>query len=157
MRTHALARTPRRAARLTALALLATIAAACGGGDGPSGPNNNGGPCDVATPAGNVAIGQTVNGSLAQSDCKAPDGSFADLYRLSVQAPTEIAFLLESSAFDAYLVLLDADGDLIAEDDDSAGGTNAGMSGTLNAGTYYIGVNSVDVGETGAYRLRVLQ
>ena len=155
MCTDAPNRTPRRAARLLALALLATVATACGGSDGPSGPNNNGGPCDIGTPTGSITIGQTINGSLAQSDCKVPDGTFADLYRLNIQAPTHVSIMLESGAFDAYLVLIDADGDVIGDDDNSAGGTNAGLSGELNAGTYYIGANSLNPVETGAYRLHL--
>ena len=156
MRKDAPIRLPGRAARALTLALLAAVATACGGSDGPSGPNNDGRLCAVASPTGTIAVGQAINGSLATSDCKAPDGTFADLYRLNIQTPTHVAILLESNAFDAYLVLLDADGDVIADDDNSAGGTDAGISGVLNAGTYYVGANSLEVGETGAYALSVI-
>ena len=145
----------RLAARTLALALLAATAAACGGDDGPSAPPPNGAACDVATPTGNIAIGQTNNGTLSQADCKAPDGSYADLYRLVLNSERDVEILLSSTAFDAYLLILDADGEVIEEDDDSAGGTNAGLAGTLPAGTYFIAANSASANETGAYQLRI--
>ena len=155
MRKEILTRTPARATRWLSLAALALAVTACGGDKKSPTENNNGGECDVATPTGNINLGQTINGSLTTSDCQAPDGSRADIYRLTVAAPTQVSMLLQSGAFDAYLLLLNADGDVIAEDDDSAGQSNAGMSGLLNAGTYYVVANSAAAGESGAYSLTV--
>jgi hypothetical protein len=155
MRKEILTRTPVRATRWLALATLALTAAACSGDKKSPTENNSGGECDVATPAGTITLGQTINGSLTGSDCLAPDGSRADLYRLTIQEPTHVSMLMQSTAFDAYIVLLDADGDVIGEDDDSAGGSNAGLSGVLNAGTYYVAANSAAAGESGAYSLTV--
>ena len=39
--------------------------------------------------------------------------------------------------FDAYLILLDAKGNLADEDDDGGGNTNARITRALPAGTYY--------------------
>ena len=45
---------------------------------------------------------------------------------------------LTSSAFDAYLLLLDAKGNLVDQDDDSGGGTNARINRLLAPGSYYV-------------------
>lgn len=104
-----------------------------------------------------TTLGATVNGTLATSDCILPsDGTYADVYRLTLATNRAIQVDLASSAFDAYLVLIDANGTVVAEDDDSAGGSNARIvTGTLAAGTYYVVANSFAIGETGAYTLTI--
>ena len=88
--------------------------------------------------AGTLALGGSVNGGLTIASCQYIDGSFADVYQLALAADTTVNLSLGSTAFDAYLVLLDAKGNVVAEDDDDGGGTNALVSSMpLPAGTYY--------------------
>ena len=69
-------------------------------------------------------------------------------------ADATIDLRLNSSEFDAYLLLLDAKGAVIDEDDDSGGNTNARVSRSLAAGTYYIVAKpSGDYTSHGAYTL----
>jgi len=64
-----------------------------------------------------------------------------------------VDIILESDEFDVLLKVFDQDGNLIATDDDSFGGTDARLTFTLPAnGNYYIRVSASD-GETGNYTL----
>jgi hypothetical protein len=102
-----------------------------------------------------TTAGTTINGALTSTDCTLSDGTFADIYRLTVTVSTPVQIDLTSTAFDAYLVLFDASLGGVAEDDDSGGGTNSRITRTLAPGTYYIAANAFDVGVTGAYSLTV--
>ena len=64
-----------------------------------------------------------------------------------------VDIILESDEFDVLLEVFDQDGNLIATDDDSYGGTDARLTFSLAAnGNYYIRVSASD-GETGNYTL----
>lgn len=83
-------------------------------------------------------------------------------YPLRVEAGEVISITLTADTFDAYLVLLDPSGAILAEDDDSAGGLNARI-GPLEmpvGGVYTIIVDSFGnrhtaQPETGSYRLQI--
>ncbi len=63
---------------------------------------------------------------------------------------------LDSSDFDAYLILLDAKGAEVDEDDDGGGNTNARLARALAAGTYTIAVKPFgDYRDQGKYTLSV--
>jgi hypothetical protein len=111
-------------------------------------------PCSLSTTAA-ITPGQTVNGQLNASDCTLPDGTFADGYRLVLPAGAIVQIAMNSSQFDAYLLLTREDLAIIDEDDDSGGGSNAFIFRPLAAGTYVIWANSYAPGETGAYQLTV--
>jgi Bacterial Ig-like domain (group 2)/Bacterial pre-peptidase C-terminal domain len=106
----------------------------------------------AACPQAAYTIGATVNGTLAQGDCAFDDGTRVDLYRFTLATQRQVTITLRSTAFDAYLVLFDATGAAVDEDDDGAGGTDARITATLPAGTYTIGANSYEPA-TGAYTL----
>jgi hypothetical protein len=117
------------------------------------------GQCNVVTP---IAPNGAATGALAPTDCQllqvlpaqAPDMSFVDQYVVTLPTAGTLTISLQSTAFDAFLWLLNANlTTIIAVDDDSGGDTNALISASLSAGTYIILVNSFDVGETGAYTL----
>ncbi|MGH9839406.1 MAG: S8 family serine peptidase [Blastocatellia bacterium] len=116
-------------------------------------------PCNTFTP---ISIGQEATGTLSNSDCQFSDGSYVDFYRFSGNAGQRIAVSLSSAAFDAFLLLYDANGDEIALDDDGGPGSDARIPAgngffTLPAsGNYFIAANSFVGGETGSYRLRVI-
>ncbi|HYW41750.1 MAG TPA: hypothetical protein VE959_02760 [Bryobacteraceae bacterium] len=87
---------------------------------------------------GKLAPGATINATLSFTGCQYIDGTFADLYEIDLASSATIDVGLNSSDFDAYLVLLDAQGNVVDEDDDSGGGTNARMNLPLGAGTYFV-------------------
>jgi hypothetical protein len=89
------------------------------------------------TPKSTVALGSTVTGSVSFASCQYID-TFADIYQVSLTSDTSIDVRLNSSDFDAYLVLLDAKGNVVDQDDDSGGNTDARITAPLAAGVYYI-------------------
>ncbi len=128
----------------------------------------SGTPTPTPTPGGNpctptaISVGQTINGTLVTTDCVfAGTTRNLDVYSFSGTAGQQIAISLNSSAFDAYLYLVNPSSQIIAQDDDGGGGTNSRIpatSGFFNlpaAGTYtiYATAFSADglTGSTGAY------
>ena len=116
----------------------------------------DGGTC----PSTPITVGQTItNGALASGDCKLPDETPFDLYTFSGTAGQQVAVSMSSTAFDAYLFLVGPDAEIIAENDDGGGGTNARIpaeSGFITlpvTGTYSILANAFNAGATGAYTL----
>ncbi len=89
-------------------------------------------------PIGPLALGDNASGNLTITSCQYIDNTFADMYQVTLAAGATIDLRLNSSAFDAYLILLDAKGNLVAQDDDSGGGTNSRVIQQLDAGTYYV-------------------
>ncbi len=85
-----------------------------------------------------VTAGTSVTGVLMYTGCQYIDSTFADIYQITLPADTTLDIRVDSSEFDAYLILLDAKGAEIDEDDDSGGNTNARINRALAAGTYNI-------------------
>jgi hypothetical protein len=107
-----------------------------------------------------ITAGQTVSGSLSTSDCRsAARGSsyYADRYSFSASAGQQVAIALTSSAFDAYLYVMNASGTVISSNDDGGGGTNSripagsGYTTLPSAGTYIIEVTSYGANKIGNY------
>jgi len=87
---------------------------------------------------GPLALGATLTGNISYTACQYIDQTFADLYQMTLSADTIVDLKLTSSDFDAYLVVLDAKGNVVEEDDDGGGNTNARITIPLAAGTYYV-------------------
>jgi hypothetical protein len=87
---------------------------------------------------GPISVGGSVTGNITYTGCQYYDSTFADYYTLNVSADAAVELRANSSDFDAYLVLFDSKGNLIDQDDDSGGGTNALVTQFLPAGTYYV-------------------
>jgi len=104
-----------------------------------------------------IAVGQTVNGTLSATSGRSAGcaGCYADLYQFTVSSAQPLIISLNSTAFDAYLRVLDAGGATVATDDDSGGGTNARISRTFAAGTYRVEATSYSSAKAGAYTLSV--
>jgi serine protease Do len=102
-----------------------------------------------------INVGQTRSGALAETDCRLPTNQNADIWRVSLSAQTALRITLTSPAFNAYLILVNANGQVVAEDDDGSDGTNARITVTVPAGTYYIYATSYYEGQTGSYTLAV--
>ncbi len=107
----------------------------------------------------NIAANTPVTGDISESDQEADDGSFFDLYRITVRAGEAVTITMRSSAVDSYVVvgqMVDGEWNQIAFDDDGAGGTNARLAHTFEAaGEYLIRANTVGAGKTGSYTIRV--
>ena len=102
---------------------------------------------------GDIAAGGTGSGTITSD-------AYMHLYTLEGTAGDEITITATGTGgLDAYLGLLDPNDEVIAEDDDSAGGTDAQIAITLpESGTYIIIMtrNGIDQGtSTGDYTLQV--
>ena len=113
--------------------------------------------CDVRPP---IQPNEVVIGTLASGDCTVDelfgtgDPSFIDLYSLTLPGPGELTVALDSSDFDAVVVLMDPTlTNVIAEDDDSGGNSNALLSVSLPAGSYTLLANSFSPVDPGTYTL----
>ena len=113
------------------------------------------GPGLLCPEEGVVALGTSTTGqALAVDDCSY-DEYFADAYVVRVSTANPVTFTLTSPDFDAYLTLLDPSGNVMHNDDDGAGGTDAQISVPLTPAWYVIEVSSAFTGETGNYTLTV--
>ncbi|MEQ8673607.1 MAG: pre-peptidase C-terminal domain-containing protein [Aggregatilineales bacterium] len=83
-----------------------------------------------------IAPGDSVTATLSEDSPRA-------LYTFSVETSTPTTITLESRDFDSYLLLLDEDGEIVSEDDDSAGRLNSRIETTLDAGDYTIVATSL--------------
>ena len=122
------------------------------------GGGNGGGGCGTPTP---ISFGQTINGSLASTDCRFPTGGdhFSDAYTFTGTAGQQISISMSSSAFDTFLHLVGPNGAIVSTDDDGGGGTNSRIpsgSGFLTlpaSGTYTIQASSFSSNTSGIYSL----
>jgi hypothetical protein len=144
------------------------FALSCGGDDGGSPnldyPDLPAALRDALCVRGNVTVGNSPSGTLADTDCDLGD-SYFETYVLKVATDRSVDISMESSQFDTYLFLLrlnsftadSADLDVITSDDDSGTGTNALISDVaLDASSDYIIVaNGFDYSDVGSYTLRV--
>jgi hypothetical protein len=108
-------------------------------------------------PKSTIPVGSTVTGTINFGSCQYTDNTFADIYKFELTADsTTLDIRLNSSAFDAYLLLLDAKGNLVDRDDDTGGNRNARLQPTLAVGTYYLVAKpSADYTAGGAYTLAI--
>lgn len=151
--------------RTTLLAILPILLlGACGGDD-------NAGPTAFELAAcirGDITVGETVNGTLAASDCDLDTlGGFGyfESYRLTVAANTTVDVAMSSNVFDTFIFLFSVPVEnvdsleLVTFDDDNGGGpngTNSLISGVpLTAGNYLVMASGYDYPDVGAYSLSV--
>jgi hypothetical protein len=103
-------------------------------------------PCTVTIPH---TLGTTSSGQLTRSDCDLGDGSFVDLYSVSIPSPGTYTFT-QSGSFDTYLLLLGSVS-LIAENDNGPQANSSVVKAILPAGSFILGANSLQASVTGAY------
>jgi serine protease Do len=101
--------------------------------------------------------GSPIRGVLDNnSNVLESDNSYFNAYTFDAEQGQRITIDMISDQLDAYLILIDPNGQDVAQDDDGGGGTNARLVTTAVAsGTYTILANSYSVGEVGEYRLQV--
>jgi hypothetical protein len=103
-----------------------------------------------------IPLGGSVSGTIDFAGCQYPDAAFADIYKIEVTGSATLDVRVESSAFDAQTLLLDAKGNLVDRDDDSGGGTNARINRLVAPGAYYVVAKPVsDYRSSGAYTVSV--
>ena len=91
--------------------------------------------------------GRTVNDFLSSNHGQ-------DIWYFSGTSGASVNIILESSAFDAFVELRSANGNLILSNDNGFGGTNAQILTTLPfTGDFYLVVTSTTDGANGKYRI----
>lgn len=104
-----------------------------------------GDPCNETTP---IVLGEPINNALSTGDCVLEDGTLIDFYSFNGTAGQPISISYSSTSFDTYLYLIDDEGDILTENDDSGTGTNSripvdgGVITLPYTGEYVIGTNS---------------
>jgi hypothetical protein len=105
---------------------------------------------------GQVLRGQSVQGQLTAADARLADNTYFQAWTFYGQAGEAVTLDVASTAFDAYAVIQDMNGHVLARDDDSGGNLNARIVFTLPyTGNYRMIANTVTVGATGPYTLTV--
>jgi serine protease Do len=99
--------------------------------------------------------GAPIRGTLGPDSHILPgDNSYFNAYSFEGRAGQTVSLDLTSDDFDTYLILLDSNGNSVAQDDDSASGTNARIVTQLpQSDTYILLANSFSSGESGDYEL----
>lgn len=106
---------------------------------------------------GSISCGGFRTRDFPRSDCKLPDGSSLDVWSLEITESQQITVELSTPEFDGYLWLFDESCAPVASNDDCVEGdsTSSCLLVDVDPGTYHVGVNSYNAGETGTYDLHV--
>jgi uncharacterized repeat protein (TIGR01451 family) len=113
-----------------------------------------------ASTSSDILPGSVLSGSLASSDClgSVRTTSYHDTFSFDAVAGRTYYVQMNSSNFDAYLVLKNAAGTVVSQDDNSAGGSNALIRYLAPAsGRFTVEATSNLASATGAYTLRLAQ
>ncbi len=108
-------------------------------------------PC---APDGELSVPDTLSAEISFGHCDL-DGRFYNVWRVEVTRYQLMTFDLVSPDFNALLYLLDANGGVVASDDDSGINFNARLLVELDPGVYYAFATSANRGLTGSYQLAV--
>ena len=101
-----------------------------------------------------ISPGETT-GQLNDTSATLNDGSYYNSHELTIEVGESLAIDLISEDFDPFLLLLDAEGNELAHDDDSGDGDDARILITVpQSGNYQLWVNAYAAGEVGGYVLR---
>jgi hypothetical protein len=118
--------------------------------------NSNTASATTSSTGNTIAVNSSASGSLATTDAtttagNGSAGAYKDDFTFSAVAGATYTITLNSTAFDAYLRLLNGTS-VLASDDDSNGGTNSKITYTSTVtGTLTIRCTSYAPGSTGAY------
>lgn len=103
-----------------------------------------------------ITLGATVTGTLTAGDPTLGDSSHYKLYTFNGTQGQAVQIDLMSSAFDAYLILRDQNGNEITHDDDGGAGLNSRIIQTLPyTGQYFVLANTANANEFGDYTLQL--
>ena len=106
---------------------------------------------------GMIRVGETVTGTLNSDDPELPsDSTYYERWILPVNANQSFTVDVESSDFDAYVLLTRGRGDKLVDNDDGGGGCNARLVYTARDDhPLRIFVNTASQHQSGRYTLRV--
>ncbi len=111
-------------------------------------------PCNSSAP---ISFGQTINGTLSNTDCLLPFGSRADIYTFSGTQGQGVAITETSGAFFTYLYLFSPSNAIIGQNG-NAGTSRIPSSGFFTlpeTGTYAIYATSVEGNRFGNYTVNL--
>lgn len=109
----------------------------------------------ILVPVNATYVGQTLAGG-ATPDCIDNSGPFFE-DTFAIFDERQCTITMTSTAFDAFLLIRNKNLEPIAEDDDTAGGTDARITRQCRSGTdpIFIAPSSFDANSTGAYTLTI--
>jgi hypothetical protein len=106
-----------------------------------------------------IRVGQSVQGSIAESDPALSERGRFKVYRFDAAAGSRYVVTMESEAFDAYVAVARQVGgitDVLKSDDDGGDGTNSRLRFTAErAGSYLVIAQSFGEDGTGGFNLKV--
>ncbi|MDX1495661.1 MAG: hypothetical protein R3253_16450, partial [Longimicrobiales bacterium] len=108
--------------------------------------------CPDPTP---IVFGTSEDGTLGDGDCLRSNDAWQERWSLDLTTDELVRIDMTSSAVDAYLILEDDQGQVVAVDDDGGNGTNARIEVDLTAGSYRIVASSFGPRDAGSYTLSV--
>jgi hypothetical protein len=104
-----------------------------------------------------IDCNETRSSEITPFDCTDDAGTYYDIWFFNAFVGQLVTFEVLSEEMDSYIIVLDSNTELVAQDDDSGGGLNARVQVTTNlAGEWAIGASGRPGGfEFGDYRVRV--
>ena len=100
--------------------------------------------------------GATISGLFTANDIRTGSGNYLDAFTFTGTAGDVIKVEVNSPNFDPLVILQRNNGDYVAEDDNSGGGTNAQLIVTLPAtGRYMLYVTPYEAWQPGNYTLKL--
>lgn len=102
-----------------------------------------------------IAFGSSGTGTLGDDDCLRANGAWQESWSLDLAADESVRIDMTSEDVDAYLILEDDQGQMVAVDDDGGDGVDARIEVDLTAGSYRIVASSFGGGQAGSYTLTV--
>lgn len=110
---------------------------------------------DLCTTGLRLVPDEPVRASLQTGDCdfSEDDDTFVDLWFFDLTQQTAVTLEMTAPQLNAYLFLYDDAVTLVADDDNSAGGTDARVTATLEAGRYWVLANHWPDVSTGVYTI----
>lgn len=103
-----------------------------------------------------ISCGQTVAGTLDQSDCQSGNGSFMEFWEFSDQGAQSLTIDQRSNSLDSLVSLYNASEQLVSANDDGGGGSNARILQNLTQnGNWIVAASTFEPGSSGAYSLSV--
>ena len=126
-----------------------------GAGAAQAGQGGGGSVLWLPQPAGRLAPGADIRGSLSSADFRLPADAYFDVWELEGRVGESLTLDLRSDDFDALLYVVGPGLDKTLSDDDGGGGCHARVTITfLENGTFRVIATSSESRGTGVYTLR---
>jgi serine protease Do len=98
-------------------------------------------------------LGNVVVAALTDDDCLLANEFYHDFYSTTIVGTQAVRFTMQSNVLNPYLLVADADGNILAEDDNGAGqgSFNSALTLIAGAGTLLLAPSSAFTYELGSY------